>query len=120
MGCLSRDAILAVEDLPREYVEVPEWGGGVWVRTMTGSERDRWERQFVDEQGKPRKSTEIEHLRAALVVHCVVDDNGQKLFDEADIPALGAKSGKALDRLFAVAQRLNGFRKEDIEELAGN
>lgn len=118
--CLTRDAILAADDLQREWVDVPEWGGGVWVRTMTGLERDRWERQFLDDHGKPKPGNQIENVRASLVVWCAVDDEHQRLFSEADIEALADKSGKALDRLFAVAQRLNGFRKEDLEELAGN
>jgi len=33
--------ILAADDLPRVAVEVPEWNTTVWVREMTGSERDR-------------------------------------------------------------------------------
>ena len=34
--------------------------------------------------------------------------------------ALGDKSAAALDRCFAVAQRLNGFSSDDVEDLAGN
>jgi len=33
MNILSKDAILAADDLPRETVNVPEWGGEVLVRT---------------------------------------------------------------------------------------
>ena len=40
---LNREAILAAEDLPRELVEVPEWGGAVYVRALTGAERDQFE-----------------------------------------------------------------------------
>ena len=40
MNILSKDAILAADDLPRETVHVPEWGGDVYVRTMSGTDRD--------------------------------------------------------------------------------
>ncbi len=35
MNILSKEAILSADDLPREIVSVPEWGGQVYVRTMT-------------------------------------------------------------------------------------
>ncbi len=37
---LTREQILQSDDLPRETVQVPEWGGEVQVRTMTGTDRD--------------------------------------------------------------------------------
>jgi hypothetical protein len=40
---LTRDSILNAKDLKKELVKVPEWGGEVYVRCMTGSERDAFE-----------------------------------------------------------------------------
>src|SRR5947199_100548 len=40
MTLLTREQMLAADDLHREFVEVPGLGGGVWVRTLTGTERD--------------------------------------------------------------------------------
>ena len=40
---LSRDDILKAEDLTTEEVDVPEWGGTVLVRGLTGRERDEFE-----------------------------------------------------------------------------
>jgi hypothetical protein len=37
------------------------------------------------------------------------------LFTDDEISALGSKSAKALDRLFAVSQRLNGIGAEQVE-----
>ena len=42
------------------------------------------------------------------------------LFDEGDTFPLGGKSASALDRIFTVAQKLNGLRDEDVDELAKN
>jgi len=36
MAILSRDAILGSDDLKKEVVSVPEWGGEVVIATMTG------------------------------------------------------------------------------------
>ena len=47
MNILSKEAILAADDLPREIVSVPEWGGQVCVRTMTGTDRDAFETSLL-------------------------------------------------------------------------
>ena len=39
-GLLSKEQILAAEDLPHKDVPVPEWKGTVRVRALTGFERD--------------------------------------------------------------------------------
>ena len=48
MKLLSRDEILAASDLTKELVEVPEWGGSVYVRAMTGTERDSYEESVLE------------------------------------------------------------------------
>lgn len=116
---LSREEILGIEDLVTEAVEVPEWGGGVvHVRTMTGAERDEFEQRIYS--ARPGQPVDRRNIRARLIAQCAVNGTGERLFTEEDIEELGAKSARALDRLFSVAQRLNGLRAEDIEELAGN
>ena len=112
---LSRDAILECDDLPREAILVPEWGGEVWVRTLTGTERDAFEQSVIVGTDK-----NLANIRARFAVLTVCDDEGRRLFDDSDAAALGAKSAAALDRVFAVAQRLNGFSSDDVDDLAGN
>jgi hypothetical protein len=110
---LTRDAILGADDLPKEKVEVPEWGGEVYVRTMTGAERDAFEKQWAG--GKVP-----DNVRAGLVAKTVVDESGTRLFKDSDVTNLGAKSALVLDRLFDVAQKLNGLSKRDVEVLEKN
>ena len=43
MALLSRDDILNADDLTIETVAVPEWGGEVNVKTLTGAEKDKWQ-----------------------------------------------------------------------------
>ena len=38
-----RDRILSADDRKKEAVFVPQWGLSVFVRTLTGAERDDWE-----------------------------------------------------------------------------
>lgn len=116
---LTRDEILNKDDIQQENVSVPEWDGDVIVRGLNGYDRDRYEESMVERRGKSF-STNLENIRARLVSLCVVDAEGKRIFADEDIPALGKKSGAALERVFEVARKLSGLRNEDIEELAGN
>ena len=108
-----RTQILQADDLPSEKVEVPEWGVTVWVRSMSGHDRDLFESQMIDLSEKGRR---MDNFRARLTVFCCVDESGKRIFKDGDISALGEKSGKALDRVFDVASRLNKMTEETIED----
>lgn len=113
---LSRDVILAANDLKRECVEIPEWGGTVCVRVMTGAERDEWERHILDSRG-PDNKTNLSNARARLAILCACDEDGKRLFGDDDLAAVGAKSAAALERIFDVALRLNLIGSKDVDEL---
>jgi hypothetical protein len=119
MSLLSKTAILAANDLKSEDIEVPEWGGAVRVRSFTGRERDAFEASMVRGDGRDRK-VDLTNMRARLVGLTVIDETGQRLFTDEEVDLLGAKSGAALDRVFAVAQKLNGLSGADVEELSKN
>ena len=122
MTTLTRDAILGADDLETEEVEVPEWDGTVWVRTLTGKERDRFEADCIAKRNGQLESADVnlDNVRARLVVLACVDSKGESLFTPEDVDALGRKSGAALNRVFVVAQRMAGLLQKDIEELAKN
>ncbi len=113
---LNKEAILSANDLPRELVEVPEWGGDIYVSTLNGTARDAFEQSMQGKKNKPN----LDNVRARFAVLTICDEDGTRLFTDADAKALGEKSAAALDRVFAVAQRLNGFSSQDAEELAKN
>ena len=115
---LTKDEILSAKDLHTETVYVPEWGGSVIVRTITGFERDQFEASITE--GKKGAKVNLENLRARLVALSTVNEKGERIFTLADVKALGRKSASALDKVFAVAQRLSGLTSEDVEELAKN
>lgn len=120
---LSREEILKVDDRQTRTVEVPEWGGAVLVRALSGAERDRYEQSLWEGKGANRRLNWT-NARAKLVAMSVVDEEGKPLFTQRDVEALGAKSAAALDRIFAVAQELSGVSNADVDELidemAGN
>jgi len=120
MTTLTRDEILAAgRKLKQEAVEVPELGGSVLVREMTGAERDGWEASVLDTSG-PDPKPNLENTRAKLLVRTIVDEQGKRLFTDDEIDLVGALSAGALDRLFAVAARLSRISAADVEELTKN
>lgn len=113
---LSRDLIFGASDIRTEVVDVPEWGGSVMVRGMTGAERDSFERSMVEIKGTETKMTWT-NMRAKLVCRTAVDGSGKRIFKDEDATMLGTKSAAAINRVFKVAQRLSGLADDDVEEL---
>jgi hypothetical protein len=111
---LSKSAILAADDSKKIEVDVPEWGGSVFIKVMSGTERDRFESEFVGDKKN------VDMVRAKLVSKCLCDEDGDRLFSEEEVPQLGEKSAAVLDRLFHVCMKHNRFTRDDVDELAGN
>lgn len=116
MSYLTREQIIAAEDLKSEDVEVPEWGGKVLVRSLTGTDRDKLGASLIGPDGHPNKGK----YRVGLVAASMVDENGNPLFGFDEVDALGKKSSAALDRVYAVAERLNGIGEADVKAAEGN
>ncbi|WP_425401262.1 hypothetical protein [Algiphilus sp.] len=117
MGALTRDQILSAEDLQTETVEVPEWGGSVKVRSMTGAQRDQYDvamfRATSDDESAPS-------LRAMLVSFCAVDEEGNPLFTKEDVKALAGKSSSAIGRVYDAARRVSGMDRHAVESAEKN
>lgn len=119
MAILSKAQILAADDLPRERVEVPEWGGEIFVRALTAGERDAFEAELTARSGK-QIEVNLRDVRAKLCSRAMCDEQGARLFEDHEISALARKSAAALTRVFEVAQRLSGLTGADVEALAKN
>lgn len=122
MTYLNRSQILESDDLQRVEVEVPEWGGTLLVRELTGRERGQLEAGSLRQQGSgvAWQPQSLETVRARVVAMAAIDENGAPLFTLTDIQALGAKSGRALERVFDVVAGISGMGQDEIEELTAN
>lgn len=116
MGLLTREQIVAANDLPSEVVAVPEWGGDVRVRTLTATERDKMSLELMGADGKPN----FAEFNLRLVAAAMVDESDNPYFGQDEIEALGRKSSLALQRVTDVAQRLNGITEDKIQAAEGN
>ncbi|MET9396279.1 hypothetical protein [Kitasatospora sp. NPDC002965] len=122
MALLSKAQIKQASDIKVEDVDVPEWGGTVRVRGLTGAERESWEQaqMVAGPNGTRVQRPGLTDQRARLLVRCVVDEAGELMFDESDIKDLNAKASAALDRLVDVARRLSRLGANAAEEARGN
>src|SRR5262245_36177374 len=115
---LTREQILgSPANLPRE--EVQAFGGTVIVQGLTAIERDGWESSCLRREGSGQRLNVV-GMRAKLVVLVVVDESGQRIFREGDALAIGGKSAKDVDRVFAVGQRLSGISDDDLRVMEKN
>lgn len=119
---LTAQAIFAAEDLPKVFIPTPEWGkaSGVYIRGMTGAERDAFESRVAGLQGGGGVEMDYTNLRASLVASCAVDADGKRIFKSSDVDALGRKAGAVLDRLFDAARKASGIGDQDVQALAKN
>ncbi len=120
MPALSKADIRKINDIKVEQVDVPEWGGYVKVRAMTGFERDQFDMLMTSTGDDGKVKFQIHNLRLHMVVACCVDDDGNQLFDESDRAWLMEKSAGALERVASVAMRLSGMMPDSKGKAVAN
>jgi len=113
---LTASEILGMEDITEELVDVPEWKGTVRVRGLTGRERDAYEASLLEQRGRNTRAN-LQNARAKLVMLSVRNVDGSRMFNEAQIGELSAKSAAALNRVWKKAMELSGMNESDVEEL---
>lgn len=106
---LDKKSILAVDDVRKEKIHVPEWKGDVFLRVLTGTDRDRFEESYADQKMKAFR------IRFLLLALC--DEDGERLFSDEEADILGKKSSVVINRLFEAGWKLNAFTQEAVDAL---
>lgn len=101
-------------DLPEDFEDREL----VFVRKLSASERDAFEagkvRHKSDSKGRLESEIDLRNTRAKLLVRCLCDANGVRLYADEDAEALGNDlPGDLADRLFEQAFAFNGMRTAD-------
>lgn len=113
----TKEQILQDRSLPSKPIDIPEWGGGFLVRTMTGRERDDFESRHI---ALRKSGKEMTNIRGRLCAMCLCNEDGTRVFHDSDAEALGECSAQILQKVFDVAAPLNGLTAKDAEELEKN
>ncbi|MBD3405117.1 MAG: hypothetical protein GF411_03155 [Candidatus Lokiarchaeota archaeon] len=117
---LSAQDIRVVEDVMVEKLFIPEWKGHVYVRGMTGSQRDYFDGLISEAEKKGFAKAKV---RATVACMCLCDGEGKRLFNyrkKEHVEDMGKRSAYPLDRIFAVIMRLSGLSSEEFSEIRGN
>lgn len=112
---LTKEQILAADDMGLLEVQVPEWGGSVFVRVMTVGERDSYENDWM-----VNKSKGVENFRSKFLQRVLCDEKGELLFKASEIELLAKKSARVTIRVWEAAMKHNALSDDDVEELAKN
>lgn len=109
---LSKKAILEAKDIKTKEVEVPEWGGSVCIRIISGADRDVFEQAYSEKK--------MDAFRTRFLVLTLCDDSGDRLFTNDEIDALNKKSSRVISRLFDAAWEFNAFTPGAVEALGND
>lgn len=110
---LGREALLSTQTLKREPVDVPEVGGVIWVRALSGKGWLQYNAR-IEALGK---TTELDAVKAISIMCYLIsltacDESGALLFTEEDAERLAENSFTVLERLADKALELSGLSKE--------
>ena len=122
---LNSSKLLEREELQIQKVEF-ENGDFIFVRQMTGHERDTFENSLLkkNRDGKGNIVSieqNTDDFRAKLAVVTICDDKGNLLLKPTDYPQLSKNmSAKRLEKIINVAQKINAITEEDKENIIKN
>ncbi len=115
---LTKEMILGKNPQLKE-VEIPEWGGSVFIRPITLQEQAT----LADMGAKFERGSVVvrmKHVTLQLVRWAVVDVDGAAIFDEKDVEILMNKTASAFLRLQDAILKYSGLTEKSREELEKN
>lgn len=115
---ITKEQVLATKPALKE-IEVPEWGGSVWIRPVTLAEQGRLANAGLKYE-KADPSTRLKGTTVALIIWVVSDENGNPMFAESDIPGLMNQPASIFLRLQDAILELSGLTESARAELEKN
>ena len=112
---LTAAEIFAAADSKPLPVDVPEWGGRVYVRVFNLDDRAEWHALAGEADEVTRADMAVN-----LVAVAACDANGVRMFSADDRPLLRGKAGSAIERIALAAARLNRLTDSAAKDAAGN
>lgn len=117
MKLLNKQDLLKKQELKIEKVVLSN-DSFVFVREMTGRERDQFERSLYKLDSENKISQTLEDFRAKLAVNTICDEKGNLILDAKDYADLSKNiSASMLEKIVNKAQELNKITEEDKEAL---
>ena len=113
MTTLTREALLGKS--ARRYMEVPlPSGGAVRIQSLNERERADYELSLFDK----KNSYTAESSRRKLLVRCIVDESGNRMFADNEHDLLGDIDGADAGAIYDACQKHCGYQTGEVDKLA--
>jgi len=126
MGSLTREEILAMQDIQIKPIRVKAWKDReIYIAQLTRGEQDMFlQRQFGSTKLRTEKKSDNQEISAIniyghdawLVIKSACDANGKRLFENKDEEALAKHNGEAIGFIAEQVLEWSGMKK-DVEVL---
>ncbi|MEO1063749.1 MAG: hypothetical protein AAFZ07_20215 [Actinomycetota bacterium] len=116
MTTLTRESLLAPAKRRYRYVPLPIKGGTARIRSLTQLEREKYEADIVDPKSNRPRSDADRHL----LVRCLVDEEGERLFGDDETRLLADNDAGDLALVYAACVEHCGLSLSAIREHLGN
>lgn len=118
MKSLTFDDILAAQDLKVKELEVPEWGGSVWIREFNGLTRNEFADRFKRAESDQKQLLSLQY---DLIASCLCNEDGALLAPDKKLAQkLAEKNARVTDRILREIMALNALSSTAIEDAAKN
>jgi hypothetical protein len=106
-------------DFKVEVLHVPEWGGDVYIRTLSAADRDNYSGSI---QATEKEKPNVENFRARLVARCLCGEDGSPFYADAEVGAttIGGANSAAIEKIFQACRKLNAMTDKDLAEMEKN
>ena len=115
---VGREAFMKPAERRYRNVNIDEFGT-VRIQSLNEKEWAEFEMSAVASKGGIIRKR-VEDARRRLIALCVVDESGNRLLSNADVPSLENLDGSVAAHLFDVCQKHCGFEDNEIEDLVKN
>ena len=111
---LTRDAILKTIHCVAAEVDVPELGGSVGIQRLSFADTVRLTAQPENDGDHETINHQVFLIR--LLIACVCDKKGKRLFKESDFQALQHLPATAMQKMADVALQVNGLAEDAVDD----
>jgi hypothetical protein len=122
--------LAALAQFAAKAIEVPEMGGTVYVRPLTVAGMARIHAVMSDanqgikgsdaESAKDATMRARERTSSIMLMDCIVDETGARIFADSDEALVAAMPGKVAEVLLSAIESIGGLTNESPGVAAGN
>lgn len=114
---LLQKAAAMVGNWPTDELDIPELGGSVRVRGISGADRQQIVNKARIKKGPRKGEIDDEQFRAGMLAASLIDDEGAPLLQYDDLAVLSQLPAGLVDRVMGTVNRLSGFGEKEEEAL---